>query len=68
MSSTVSSTASSTVSSTPSSTPSVEDTTTDLFTEGAYMMIDLGGGIIYLKQLSAVLEADTATGHVGAII
>ena len=41
--------------------------TYQLMTEGTYMMIDLGGGVIYLKPLSPTLEANISTGHVGVI-
>ena len=41
--------------------------TVTLLTEGAYMMIDLGGGLVYLKPASPRLEANLTTGHVGEI-
>jgi hypothetical protein len=38
-----------------------------LMTEGAYMMIDMGGGVVYLKPLSPRLDVDLTTGHIGEI-
>ena len=41
--------------------------TITLLTEGVYMMIDLGGGLVYLKPTSPRLEVNLTTGHVGEI-
>lgn len=41
--------------------------TITLLTEGVYMMIDLGGGLIYLKPTTEKIEANLTTGHVGEI-
>ncbi len=38
----------------------------NIFTEGAYMMIDLGGGLVYLKQLKPVIKGNVSTGNVEA--
>jgi hypothetical protein len=43
------------------------DATITLLTEGVYMMIDLGGGLVYLKPTSPRLEVNLTTGHVGEI-
>ena len=37
-----------------------------LFTEGAYMMVDMGGGIVYLKPLSVKIKGNVTTGNVEA--
>ena len=41
--------------------------TITLLTEGVYMMIDLGGGLVYLKPTSPRLKVNLTTGHVGEI-
>jgi len=41
--------------------------TVALMTEGTYMMVNLGGGVIYLKPLTPRVEVDLTTGHVGEI-
>lgn len=40
--------------------------TITLLTEGVYMMIDLGGGIVYLKHLSPKIKGNVSTGNVEA--
>ena len=39
----------------------------NIFTEGAYMMIDMGGGIVYLKHLSPKIKGNVSTGNVEAV-
>ena len=39
----------------------------NLFTEGVYVMIDLGGGVVYLKPASAKIKASVTTGHVTTV-
>lgn len=39
----------------------------DIFTEGAYLMVDLGGGIVYLKHLSPKIKGNVSTGNVEAV-
>lgn len=35
-----------------------------LFTDGVYFILNLGGGMAYIKQLSPKVKANIATGHV----
>lgn len=39
----------------------------NIFTEGAYMLIDMGGGIVYLKHLSPKIKGNVSTGNVEAV-
>jgi len=38
-----------------------------LMTEGVYIMVDLGGGVVYLKPTSPKIKAVISTGHVTEI-
>jgi len=40
--------------------------TITLLTEGVYMMVDMGGGIVYLKPLSVKIKGNVTTGNVEA--
>jgi hypothetical protein len=52
---------------TPAATVSVAALEYTLMTEGVFIMVDLGGGVVYLKPASPKIKAAISTGHVTEI-
>jgi len=38
----------------------------NLFTDGLYVAVNLGDGVMYLKKINAKVKANLTTGHVGS--
>ena len=39
----------------------------NLFTDGLYVAVNLGDGVMYLKKINPKVKANLTTGHVGAV-